>query len=293
MGPETEAAADGAHARDDPEGGRPRGPVTAICARLAASEWFQTAIIGVIVLNAIVLGLETYDTVDDAIGDELRALDHVFLGIFVFELAVRIGAYGRTPWRFFSGPWNIFDATIVAVAFVPGLSGSSTLLRLARLLRVARLIRFLPDVHVLLRGVVKSLPSIGGLIVLTLLLLFLYGMVGWSMFGDEDPERWGNIGEAMLTLFNVLTLEGWPDIFAAAREQTPWAVPYMLSFILLGTFIVLNLVIGIVLTSMEEARAAHRLEREDPDSDLLRTIGDLRGQLEDLERRLEHRSSRR
>jgi voltage-gated sodium channel len=178
------------------------------------------------------------------------------------------------------------------VAFVPGLSGSSTLLRLARLLRVARLIRYLPDVHVLLRGVVKSLPSIFGLIVLTVLLLFLYGMLGWSLFGDEDPERWGNIGEAMLTLFNVLTLEGWPDIFAAARDQTPWAVPYMLSFILLGTFIVLNLVIGIVLTSMEEARAAHRLERDDPEADLLRTIGDLRGQLEDLERRLEHRSTR-
>jgi len=289
----TEAGADAERVTGDAEGEPARGPVTAFCARLAGASWFQSAIIGVIVLNAIVLGLETYETVDDAIGDGLRALDHVFLAIFVVELAVRIGAHGRTPWRFFTSGWNIFDATIVAVAFVPGLAGSSTLLRLARLLRVARLIRYLPDVHVLLRGVVKSLPSIGGLIVLTVLLLFLYGMVGWSMFGDEDPARWGNIGEAMLTLFNVLTLEGWPDIFAAAREQTPWAVPYMLSFILLGTFIVLNLVIGIVLTSMEEARAAHRLEREDPDTDLLRTIGDLRGQLEDLERRLEHRSSHR
>jgi voltage-gated sodium channel len=293
MGRGTEATAGGAHAAGEPEDGPPPGRLTAACARLAGSEWFQTAIIGVIVLNAIVLGLETYDTVDDAVGDELRALDKVFLAIFVFELAVRIGAYGRTPWRFFTTGWNIFDATIVAVAFVPGLSGSSTLLRLARLLRVARLIRYLPDVHVLLRGVLKSLPSIGGLIVLTLLLLFLYGMLGWSMFAEEDPERWGDIGEAMLTLFNVLTLEGWPDIFSAAREITPWAVPYMLSFILLGTFIVLNLVIGIVLTSMEEARAAHRLERDDPDGDLLVAIDDLKGQLEDLQRRLEHRTAGR
>ena len=191
MRPETEAAAGGGHDPDDPEGGRPRGPVTAVCARLAAAEWFQTAIIGVIVLNAIVLGLETYETVDREIGDGLRTLDHVFLATFGFELAVRIGAHGRTPWRFFSEPWNVFDATIVAVAFVPGLSGSSTLLRLARLLRVARLVRILPDVHVLLRGVARSLPSIGGLIVLTLLLLFLYGMLGWSMFGDEDAAALG------------------------------------------------------------------------------------------------------
>jgi voltage-gated sodium channel len=267
----------------------PRVGPGAWCARLAASPWFQNAVVAVIVLNALVLGMETYEEVDQEIGDLLRWLDRVFLGVFVLELAVRIGAYGRQPWRFFRRGWNVFDFTIVAVAFVPGLGSSSTLLRLARLLRVARLFRLLPEVQILLRGVLRSLQPIFGLVVLTLLLLYIYGMVGWSLYGDDHPDQWGDVGEAMLTLFGVLTLEGWNSVFEQIRQEGAWAVPFMLSFILVGTFVVLNLVIGIVLNSMEEARAAHRLARDDPDTDLLRTIADLRGQLEDLERRLEHR----
>ena len=163
----------------------PRSALPALCARLADAPWFQMAIVAVIVGNAVVLGLETYDTIVDEAGGLLHWLDRVFLAIFVFELGVRIAAYGRTPWHFFRNGWNIFDFVIVAVAFVPGLAGSTTILRLARLLRVARLIRFVPEVQILLRGVARSLQPIGGLLVLTLLLLFLYGMVGWALFGDE------------------------------------------------------------------------------------------------------------
>ena len=268
----------------------PRSALPALCARVADASWFQMAIIGVIVCNAVVLGLETYDGIVEEAGDFLHWLDRVFLAIFVVELVVRISAYGGKPWRFFRSGWNVFDFVIVAVAFVPGLAGSTTILRLARLLRVARLIRFLPEVQILLRGVARSLQPIGGLVVLTLLLLFLYGMVGWALFGDALPRRWGDIGTAMLTLFGVLTLEGWNAVFDEIRPETAWAVPYMLSFILIATFVVLNLVIGIVLTSMEEARAAHRLRSENPDAQLLRTIADLRGQLEDLERQVEGRT---
>jgi voltage-gated sodium channel len=267
----------------------PRFALPALCARLADAPWFQTAIIGVIVCNAIVLGLETYDTVVEEAGRFLHWLNRVVLAVFVFELGVRIVACGSAPWRFFRSGWNVFDFVIVAVAFVPGLAGSTTILRLARLLRVARLIRFLPEVQILLRGVARSLQPIGGLVVLTVLLLFLYGMVGWALFGDALPAQWGDIGKAMLTLFGVLTLEGWNNVFDEVRAETAWSVPYMLSFILIATFVVLNLVIGIVLTSMEEARAAHRLRTENPDAQLLRTIADLRGQLEDLERQVEGR----
>lgn len=268
----------------------PRSALPALCARLAEAQWFQLAIVAVIVCNAVVLGLETYDRVVEEAGDLLHWLDRAFLAVFVVELGVRIAAYGRTPQRFFRSGWNVFDFVIVAVAFVPGLSGSTTILRLARLLRVARLIRFLPEVQILLRGVARSLQPIGALVVLTMLLLFLYGMIGWALFGDDLPGRWGDIGSAMLTLFGVLTLEGWNTVFDEIRAETAWAVPYMLSFILIATFVVLNLVIGIVLTSMEEARAAHRLRSDNPDAQLLRTISDLRGQLEDLERQVEGRA---
>ena len=101
----------------------PRSALPALCARLADAPWFQMAIVAIIVGNAVVLGLETYDAVVDEAGDLLHWLDRVFLAIFVFELGVRIAAYGRTPWRFFRNGWNVFDFVIVAVAFVPGLAG--------------------------------------------------------------------------------------------------------------------------------------------------------------------------
>ena len=229
--------------------------------RIVESAWFTTLILVVIVANAVVLGLQTYDGIVAEHGDTLELLNDVFLAIFVLELALRIGAYGRRPQDFFRSGWNVFDFVVIAAAFVPGLRTNSTLLRLARLARVVRVVRLLPDLRVLLTAVVRSLPPLGSMVILTVLLLFVYGMIGWLLFGDELPDDWGNIGSAMLTLFVLLTLANFPQYLDEGMEVHPWSWIYFVSFALLTAFIVLNVLIGIVLNSMEEARELERRRR--------------------------------
>ena len=131
--------------------------------RLVDSTVFTTLVIAVILANAVVLGLQTYAGIEREYGDTLDFLNAVFLAIFVVELTLRIAAYGRRPWDFFRSGWNVFDFTVIAVAFLPGVRESSTLLRLARLARVVRVVRLLPDLRVLLTAVVRSLPPLGSM----------------------------------------------------------------------------------------------------------------------------------
>ncbi|HEX2303054.1 MAG TPA: ion transporter [Gaiella sp.] len=269
-------------------------------ARVVAAHWFTTAILGVIVVNAVVLGLETYSWIEERYGETLDLVNDICFVIFVVELVLRIGAYGRRPWLFFRDGWNVFDFVVIAIAFVPGVRQSSTLLRLARLARVVRIVRLFPDLRVLLAGVWRSIPPLFAIGLATGMLLFVYGMVGWTLFAEELPEDWGNIGRAMLTLFVMLTLENFPTYMDAGMEVHPWSWVYFVSFILIAAFIVINVLIGIVLNSMEEAREAERRRavRErmgadrpspiDPDASapVVERIGILRAALDELEAEL-------
>ena len=226
--------------------------------RLVDSAPFSAVVLAVILANAVVLGLQTYPEIVREWGETLDLLNTVFLGVFVVELALRFGAYGRRPQEFFRNGWNVFDFVVIAAAFLPGVRDSSTLLRLARLARVVRVVRLLPDVRVLVVAVARSLPPLISMVVLTTLILFVYGMVGWLLFADEEPAAWGNIGEAMLTMFVMLTLENFPQYMERGMEIEPWSWIYFVSFVLVAVFIVINVLIGIVLNSMEEAREIER-----------------------------------
>ena len=274
--------------------------MSARLARIVAAPWFTTVVLIVIVVNAVALGLETYDGIADRFGDALGVVNDVCLGIFVVELVLRIGAYGRRPLDFFRSGWNVFDFVVIAIAFVPGIRESSTLLRLARIARVVRIVRLFPDLRVLLAGVWRSIPPLFAIALATGMLLFVYGMVGWTLFADELPEDWGNIGRAMLTLFVMLTLENFPVYMDAGMEVHPWSWVYFVSFILIAAFVVINVLIGIVLNSMEEAREEDRrravrerlgVERPstvDPDASapVVERIGILRAALDELEAEL-------
>lgn len=264
------------------------------CRLLSESPRFQWSVIGLIVSNAVILGLETYDRF--AGSDLLAALDRVILWLFVAELAVRLVACGGRPDRFFRSGWNVFDFVVVGASFLPWLAGNATLLRLIRLARVARLLSAMRDLRVILAAMIRSVAPLGSLLVMTGLVMFIYGMVGWTLFGDADPERWGDIGAAMLTLFGVLTLEGWIELMREGAVISPWAEVFYVSFVLVGTFVVLNMVIGVVVGSVEEARAEERearlaLEREAARQEghpaLPERIAELRAALDALERELE------
>ena len=229
-------------------------------ARIADSSTFNGAILIVIFANAFVLGLQTYPGIEREYGDTLDFLNSAFLGVFVVELALRIASY-RQPLNFFRDGWNVFDFVVIAIAFAPGIRENATLLRLARLARLVRVFHLLPDLRVLLYAVVRSLPPLFSMSLLVTLILYVYGIVGWLLFGDEEPERWGNIGEAMLTLFVMLTLENFPIYMERGMEIQPWSWLYFVSFVLVAAFIVINVLIGIVLNSMEEARELERRRR--------------------------------
>ena len=262
--------------------------------RLVESPFFTALVLAVILANAVVLGMQTYPDLDRNHGGTLDLLNTIFLGFFVVEVSLRLAAHGRRPQDFFRGGWNLFDFVVVAMAFVPGIRESSTLLRIARLMRVVRVVRVLPDLRLLVEGVVRSLPPLGSMVLLTTLIIFVYGMFGWLLFGEELPQDWGNIGTAMLSLFVLLTLEDFPRYMERAMEIHQWAWVYFVSYVGVAVFIVVNVLIAIVLNSMEEARELERRRRLAAGHEagavapapVLERIAILRAALEELEEEL-------
>ncbi len=241
-----------------------RSPIVRLCANVADSSAFNIFIFGVIMANAVVLGLETYDGIVRDAGGLLAALNDVFLGIFVVELCIRLIGFGSRPQDFFKSGWNVFDFLVIAASFTPGLRENAMLLRLARLARVLRIVRLLPDLRVLTIAIGRSIPGVMSLGILAVLVLFIYGMVGWTIFDDHAPEQYGTISEAMLTLFVTLTLENLPDQIALGRELSEWTLVYFISYAMLAAFLIFNILIGVVINSLEEARAIeHARERMD------------------------------
>jgi voltage-gated sodium channel len=229
--------------------------------RLVDSPAFTGAVVVVILANAVVLGLQTYPGLERRHGETLDLLNGIFLAFFVVEILLRVASYLPRPWRFFLDGWNVFDFVAVGLAFVPGLQRNSTVLRLARLARIVRVAHLLPDVRILVTAVIRSLPPLTSMAILTTLILFVYGMIGWQLFGEEQPDDWGTIGEAMLSLFVMLTLEDFPQYMERGMEIHPWSWVFFVSFILVAAFVVINVFIGIVLNSMEEARELERRKR--------------------------------
>lgn len=249
-------------------------PRTGRLARLVDSDRFAGVIAAVIVINAVVLGLETYPGIVATYGDQLVLLNEVCFAIFVVELVLRLASYGRDIRSFFRSGWNVFDLVVIGAVFIPGVREQAQLLRLLRLARIVRLVRYLPDARILLMTVIKSIPSLFSMVVLTVLLLFVYGMIGWSLFGAALPETWGTIGRSMLTLFILLTLENFPTYLQEAEAISPYAIVFFISYVLLAAFVVFNLLIGIVIGSMERARESEATAGAEPEGGSLHMTDD-------------------
>lgn len=243
--------------------------MTAAARRTVDSRWFDPLMLGVIAINAVILGLETYDDIERAHGGTLSTANDVILGIFVVELLIRMAAESFSPKRFFRSGWNGFDFLVVAASFTPGIRENATMLRLVRLLRITRAVRLLPDLRVLVVAVARSIPGVASLAAITLLLVYVYGMVGWLIFADHDPANFANVGQAMVTMFVLLSLENLPAYIETGQELSDWTLIFFISYVLLASFLIFNLFIGIVINSMEEARAIElrRAERELLDED--------------------------
>ncbi|WP_420396324.1 ion transporter [Nioella sp.] len=212
----------------------------------------RNTIIGVIVFNAVILGLETSDAAMARAGALITALDRICLAIFVVELTAKLIAYGS---RFFRSGWNLFDAVIIGIALVPGGQGLSVL-RSLRILRVLRVISVAPRLRRVVEGFVRALPGMGSVFLLMGIIFYIGAVMATKLFGASFPDWFGDLGQSLYTLFQIMTLESWSmGIVRPVLEVYPYAWAFFVPFIMITTFAVVNLLVGLIVNSMQDAHS--------------------------------------
>ncbi|MBE0494377.1 MAG: ion transporter [Thiomicrospira sp.] len=249
-----------------------------------AFEWF---VISVIVLSSVVIGAKTYDISPNVL-NLLAFLDVTVTLFFLLEILVRMAAERRF-WDFFKKGWNIFDFTIVVVSLIPINDSEYALLaRMLRLFRVLRLISFIPEMRVLVNALLIAIPRIGYVALLMFVIFYLYAVVGSFIFAPINEFLWGDLGAALLTLFRVATFEDWTDVMYETMEVYPYSWIYYLTFIFMSTFIFLNMMIGIVVSVLDEEhrKSMDKGLHESLDEEA-KSIEDLHHEVSDLHRKLD------
>ncbi|MEM8729930.1 MAG: ion transporter [Pseudomonadota bacterium] len=210
-------------------------------------------VIGVIVLNAIVLGLETSPHIHAAIGGLLQTIDKLCLAIFIIEIALKFFAY---RWKFFADGWNIFDFIIVGIALVPG-AQSMSVLRALRILRILRVISAAPRLRRVVEGFVQALPGMASVFLMMAIIFYIGAVMATNLFSPSFPEWFGTIGRSAYSLFQIMTLESWSmGIVRPVMETFPYAWAFFVPFIIITTFAVVNLLVGLIVNSMQDAHNA-------------------------------------
>ena len=257
------------------------------CSILAKSPVFNRFIIATILLAGVVVGAQTYKDFALENAKLLLFLDRTILAIFTIEALIKIIAEGNRPLNYFKNPWNLFDFVIVAACLLEPfihLGGAFLpVLRLARILRVLRLITAIPKLQLLVTCLLKSLPSMFYVSILLFLLFYVYGAMAVFLFGENDPIHFRNLQTSILSLFRVVTLEDWTDVMyinmygsnnygysdgdllkwsPISNESPVGAALFFVSFVLIGTMIVLNLVIGVIMNSMDESNTEMSIKQE-------------------------------
>lgn len=224
------------------------------------SDVVTRVVIGVILANAVLMGLETHRPLMATHGDLIHLLDKVCLAVFVVELVVKLAAYQATFWR--SG-WRIFDFLVVAVALVPG-AGPWAVLRSLRVLRVLRLLTVIPTLRRVVSAFLHAIPGLIGVIAVMLIVFYTGGVLATTLYADDQPEYFGDLPASLYTLFQIMTLDSWfSTVVRPMTAQDPTAGPFFLVFVVVTSFTVLNLFIGIIVTAMQEMTAAEERAAQD------------------------------
>ncbi len=240
--------------------------------RIRLAEWVesptvQRVVVGVILLNALVLGMETSPTLMRVAGPWLLAVDFACLIIFVLELGIKMLAYRLHFWR---NGWNVFDFFVVAVALAPG-TGPWAVLRTLRILRVLRLMTVIPSLRRVVGAFVHAIPGLSGVIVVMFIFFYTMAVLSTKLFGEAFPQWFGNIGSSLFSLFQIMTLESWSmGIVRPVMNTYPWAWIFFVPFIIIATFTILNLFIGIIVSTMQELSMLP--DSKAPGAELRRTL---------------------
>jgi len=264
--------------------------------KLVDSKAFQGIILFVILFNCVLMGIETIKGLSENTLFVLAVINEVCLWIFIAEIILKFLAYGPS---YFKDPWNWFDMFVVGISLFSGLSFMSAF-RAMRVLRVlkslkalkgTKLIGSVRHLQVIIVAIVKSIPSIMWTGILLILIYYIFALIGVNLFGDAFPDWFGDIGKAMYTLFQVMTLESWSmGISRPVMEVFSFAWAYFVPFVLLSSFIVMNVVVGIVVNAISEVTADNAKEeaKENPvsNNELVGEIRSLKEQLDRLEKQL-------
>ncbi|MGI5271112.1 ion transporter [Nonomuraea sp. CA-218870] len=246
---------------------------------------FQRFIVGVILVNAAVLGLETFPAIAARHGALLSALDRLALAIFVVELTAKV--YVERA-RFPRDPWNVFDTVIVVVALAPAAAGGLSVLRSLRILRVLRLLSVVPSLRKVVSALLRAMPGMSSIVVLLSLVLYVAAVLATKLYGQTAPERFGSLPTSLFTLFQTMTGDDWGNIAREVMEVHPSAWIFFTIFILLCTFVVLNLFMAVVVSAMDEEAAKERADLEDMSAAstqrILKELAELRKEVTALRR---------
>ncbi|MEM7440664.1 MAG: ion transporter [Pseudomonadota bacterium] len=238
----------------------------------------RNGILGVIGLNAVLLGLDTSENAKAFFGGWIGYLDQICLAIFVVELVLKLFAFG---WRFFTNAWNIFDFIVVGISLAPN-GGGLSVLRALRILRVLRVISFAPSLRRVIEGFLKALPGMASVILLMAIIFYIGAVMATKLFGADFDEWFGTIGRSAYSLFQIMTLESWSmGIVRPVMKEYPYAWAFFVPFILVTTFAVVNLVVGLIVNSMQDAATSEEDEATDAHRD------ELMAKLEEISNRLE------
>jgi voltage-gated sodium channel len=266
-------------------------------ARTAVRRWVenprvQNFIMTLIVINAIILGLETEPEIMQAWGEILVPIDHAILAVFVVEILLRIFAHGA---RFFRDPWSLFDFAVVGIALIPA-SGPFAVLRALRVLRVLRILTMVPSMRRVVGALLGSIPGLSSIALVLMIIYYVFAVIATKLFGANFPQWFGSIGESLFSLFQIMTLESWSmGIVRPVMELHPNAWIFFILFILIATFTMLNLFIAIIVNAMHSFTEEENLERQQAldgvrdhiEADLHAEITALRAEIADLRRLLE------
>ena len=217
----------------------------------------QNAILGVILFNAIILGLETSETVMSRVGPVILMLDTICLAIFTIEIVAKLYARGLS---FFRDGWNIFDFVIVGISLIPA-AQTLSVLRALRILRLLRVVSVTPSLRRVVEGLMSALPGMGSVFLLMGLIFYIGSVMATKLFASSFPEWFGTLGRSAYSLFQIMTLESWSmGIVRPVMEVYPNAWAFFVPFILITTFAVVNLVVGLIVNSMQDAHHAEDVE---------------------------------
>ena len=249
---------------------------------LISSRAFSNFILSVILLNAVVLGLQTSKDLMASSGTVLDLVDNVCLGIFTIEIILKLIVHRH---RFFLSGWNNFDFVIVGISLIPGAGGLSVL-RAMRIMRVLRVVSIAPSLRRVVEGFISALPGMISVFALMALIFYIAGVMATKLFADTFPEWFGTLGESLYSLFQIMTLESWSmGIVRPVMEVHPYAWAFFVPFIMVTTFAVVNLVVGLIVTSMEGENEAedNKLTGEFRD-DVMAKFDDLAAKIDALGR---------